>query len=266
MRMRATLTVACLIAFGATACGGDGSGGTTTNAPTTTEAPTNPLGQTPPSDPDAALLTFDDESIPAITADGRVFKRSDGPQGFGPVAAALPVAPVVGPLVTAQLTPDGLAAVLAEADRLGLLQAPPDYGQPGITDQGYLTVTLTTSSGTYEHSLYAPGEETGDDDADDARARLDEFIDYVHSLQMHLGDELSDWQPYVPEQWVVDTSPYVESGSARRWAFDTEAVDGCATFPTSGGVDSVSGVYLATVAGDEQHLVEVRPALPFTEC
>jgi hypothetical protein len=279
MHRRVALIAIALVTLGAAACGSDDDGSSTTDAPaTTTDAPsstTTPDEPTttvepgdrpsPPSDPDAALLTIDG-GVPAITADGRVFMRVDGPQGF---AAALPLGEPTGALTVAQLTADGLAAVLAEADDLGLLDTPPDYGEPGITDQGYLRVTLATADGTFEHSVYAPGEETGDADADAARARLDEFVHFVDTLQMQLGDEISSPQPYVPEQWIIDTSPYVEQDDVQAWPFAIDPVDGCVSLPSDADADTASGVYSVTVPGedtDEEHIVEVRPALPFTDC
>lgn len=278
MHRRAPLIAVALLALGAAACGSDDAtpatdpeptttvadpGTTEPDRPTTTETPDDLPA--PPADPDAALVTIDG-GVPAITADGRVFDRAEGPQGF---AAALPLDPPTGALTIAQLTPAGLAEVLATADELGLLGTPPDYGDPGITDQGYLSVTIATADGTFEHSLYAPGEPSGDRDSDANRERLYEFVDFVSSLQMQLGDDISSPEPYVPDQWVVDTSPYVEQHDVEAWPFADDPVDGCTTFPTRPDLDTASGVYTVTVPGedtDEEHIVEVRPALPFSEC
>lgn len=280
-RVVVTTLAVVLASFAAAACGADDSS-SGTDAPGTTEAPattgtptTEPGGPTttggpsdvpsPPADPDAALLTVDG-GVPAITADGRVFMRADEPQGF---AAALPLGQPTGALTIAQLTPEGLDRVLAEADEAGLLQTPPDYGDPGITDQGYLEVTLATADGTFEHSVYAPDEDSGDPDADAARDRLDDFIQFVETLPLELGDEISQPEPYVPEQWVVDTSPYVEQDDVEAWPFEIDPADGCMTFPSDADLDTASGVYSVTVPGedtDEEHIVEVRPALPFSDC
>ena len=277
MHRRVAVITLVLATLGAAACGSDDAGSTTDAPPSTTDAPTSTApeqptttldpgdGPTPPSDPDAALLTIDG-GVPAITADGRVYMRVDGPQGF---AAALPLGQPTGALTVAQLTPDGLDMVLAEADALGLLQTPPDYGDPGITDQGYLRVTLATADGTFEHSVYAPGAETGDAETDAARERLDDFVHFVDTLQMQLGDEISQPAPYVPDQWVIDTSPYVEQHDVTTWPFDIDPVGGCVSLPSDADTDTASGVYSVTVPGedtDEEHIVEVRPALPFTDC
>jgi len=268
MRLLPISVTAGLVFVVASACGGDDGTivdhdpTTTTTTTTTTLAPTDDLPALP-QDPDAAFVTIDVEGIPAITADGRVFDRAPAAQGF---TAALPLNQAIGPLVTAQLTPAGLQAVVAEADELGLLQTPPDYGDPGISDSGYLDVVLTTADGVYEHHVYAPGEETGDRDADAARDRLDEFVSFVGSLSQHVGDELGPWSPYVPERWVVDTAPYVESSDARAWPFATDPVDGCATFPSAADDDTASGVYTVESPGGVERTVEVSPALPFTEC
>jgi hypothetical protein len=267
MHRRVALIALAVVTLGAAACGSDDSPAGT-DAPSSTTVPTTTVEPgdvpAPPTDPDAALLTIDG-GVPAITADGRVFMRVDGPQGL---TAALPLGEPTGALTVAQLTPDGLIAVLAEAEALGLLGTPPDYGDPGITDQGYLRVTLATADGTFEHSVYAPGEETGDAEADAARDRLDDFVHFVDTLQMQLGDEISDPMPYVPEQWVIDTSPYVEQHDVTSWPFDIDPVDGCVALPSDAATDTASGVYSATLPGGtgREHIVEVRPALPFDDC
>lgn len=271
MHRRVTVAAIALLAtVGAVACGSD-DGGSGTDVPRTTEAPDTTGGPPPsgvrgdlpalPDDPDAAFLTIDG-GVPAITADGRLFERTPEPQGI----RALPLGEPTGALTVSRLTSDGLAEVVAKANELGLLQAPPDYGDPGITDQSLLTVVLTTADGRYEHSVYAPEHDSGDRDADAARDRLDEFVRFVNSLHMQLADEIGAAEPYVPEQWVVDTSPWVESRDVQPWTFDGDPVDGCATFPSDADVDSVSGLYIVTMPGedtDEAHVVEVSPALPF---
>lgn len=261
MRLRAPLILLVSLAAAAAACGGDDSTSSTVPPPDTA-ADTGPTTTLPsvdlPSDPDAAVVTIDEAGIPAVTADGRVFARAEA-------EGALPLNDPTGALVTAQLTPAGLAQLMAKADELELLQTPPDYGDPGITDSGYLTVVLTTAEGTFEHSVYAPGEETGDADADAARERLDDFVDFINSLQTQLGDELGPWTPYIPEQWVVDPDAYVSSEGADPWPFDVDPAPGCTTFPLGGDSDTVSGVYVAAIEGRDQ-IVEVRPVLPFTDC
>lgn len=260
--VRIAITAGILLVVAA-ACGGDD--GTIIDydpAPTTT-----PAGDLPAldDDPDAAFVVIDVEGVPAITADGRVFDRAPRPQGFA--AAAAPLNDPVGTLVTAQLTPDGLRAVVAKAAALELLQTPPDYGEPGITDMGSLDVTLTTADGVYEHHVYAPNESTGDRSEDAARARLAEFVIYVRSLSIELGDDIGPWTPYVPDRWVVDTSPYVGVSDTEPWPFDTEPVDGCVAFPSDPDADTASGLYaLASPGSEYDRVVEVSPALPFTEC
>ena len=203
--------------------------------------------------------------MPAITSDGRVFRRiEEAPEGFARAAMA-PQPPPVGALEVAQLSEAGLMDVVRKAAELRLLEEPPDYGDPMITDQGSLVVTLSTAGATYEHDVYAPGEEVDDDDAQAARDRLDEFVDFVSSLQTHLDGEIGPWTPYVPEQWVVDVHPQVESWDAEPWPFDVAPSEGCTSFELAGGTDTVSGVYTATVDGSDE-IVEVRPALPFTAC
>ena len=52
-------------------------------------------------------------------------------------------------------------------------------------------------------------------------------------------------------------------------AFEADPVDGCMDLPSDADTDTASGVYSVTVPGedtDEEHIVEVRPALPFIGC
>jgi len=264
---RRTLATAALAVMAVTACS---AGDDTADPP----APPSRALPALPADPDAAFVQIGAHGVPAITADGRVFRTVEQPAGFARpthAAAALPLGQPVGALEVAQLTDDGLRAVLRRAAELELLQQPPDYGAPGITDQGSLVVRLSTAGATYEHDVYAPDEDVDDPDAQAARDRLDDFVGFVGALREHVGDELGPWIPYVPEQWVVDVGAYVDPTSADAWPFDAAPMAGCTTFDvagdTAGDIDTVSGVYLATVPGaDDDQVVEVRPALPFTAC
>lgn len=273
-RRALTITVAVLT-VAAVACGSDDSTDTTTverPATSTTDAADPPVTTTAghddlpalPDDPDAAFVVLD-SGVPAITADGRVFERVADAQGF---AAVAPPKPAIGALTVSQLTPEGLAQVLAFAHELGLLTDPPDYGDVGVTDQGDAITTLTTADGTFVHSVYAPGYETGDPDADAARERLAQFVRFVGALHTELGDDISHPEPYVPDQWIVNTSPYVSSGFAPAWPFDDAPVDGCVTLPLADSTDTVSGVY--TLPDDTDtgrgHVVHVSPVLPFSDC
>ena len=256
MRVRSILLVPLLV-VGATACGSDED----CCAPDST-SPRIEGGALPElAGGHAAFVEIGSRGIPAITADGRVFVQAAAPAPSGFAAPAMaPYVPVVGALQVAQLTDDGLERVLFEAASRRLLSEPPDYGDPGITDQGSLTVRLSTADATYTHSVYAPGERVDDATQQAARHRLDGFVDFVHDLREHVGDELGPWEPYVPEQWIVDVHPHVDAGDAEPWPFAAPPSNGCQAFAVV-GADTVSGVYT-----DGDVTVEVRPALPFTDC
>lgn len=257
MRWR-TLLLLPLLAVGATACGNDDED-CCAPGPTSAHVERGALPEL--AQGAAAFVEIGSRGIPAITADGRVFVQAAAPAPSGFAAPAMaPYVPVVGALQVAQLTDDGLERVLFEAASRRLLSEPPDYGDPGITDQGSLTVRLSTANATYTHSVYAPGERVDDATQQAARHRLDGFVDFVHDLGEHVGDELGPWEPYVPEQWVVELHPYVDTGDAEPWPFPAPPSDGCQAFAVD-GADTASGVYT-----DGDVTVEVRPALPFTVC
>ena len=257
MRLRTILLLPLLIG-GATACGDNDED---CCAPDST-SPRVEGGALPElAGGDAAFVEIGSRGIPAITADGRVFVQASepGPSGFATPAMA-PHVPEVGAVQVAQLTAGGLERVLFEAASRRLLSEPPDYGDPMITDMGSLTVRLSTASATYTHSVYAPGELVDDTTQQAARHRLDGFVDFVHDLREHVGGELGPWEPYVPEQWIVDLHPHVDSGDAEPWPFAAPPSNGCQAFAVD-GADTASGVYT-----DGDVTVEVRPVLPFTDC
>lgn len=199
--------------------------------------------------------------LPLITADGHVYTDGAPATRSSLRSAVAPLPPSPQPVDVAELTADGLAAVVAKAHELGLLSTPPDYGDPHITDVGSLTLTLTTAERTFVHHAYAPDERTGIRAEDAARDRLQEFTRFLDDLAAELGDDLGDAVPYVPAQWVVDTHPLADATAAEDWPFAAAPTDGCATFPLEGGVDTATGVYFADT-GTRHHTVTVRPALP----
>lgn len=282
--VRAMVPAAVLIATIA-ACGGADAttepSSTTTGVDTTSEPVSGPAGDpiALPEDPSTPVVAIGAEEI-VITADGTVYRRTrPEPQGFGSMsptaaesAAAPPADPAPAAYETARLTEAGLVRVFATAEELGLVATPPDYGEPGITDQGTFTVVVTTADAEHRHSVYAPGERTGDDDADDARDRLDSFVDQMRDLEGRFDEELSAFEPYAPERWRVDLDAYVSTAEVRPWPLPELPSQGCTTFapdefadPADGGregPDPVSGVY-ETEQDDE---IVVAPVMPWQEC
>ena len=154
--------------------------------------------------------------------------------------------------------------MLTRLAELGLAGEAPDYGDVGITDQDTFEMTVTTSAGTFSHSVYARGEETGDDGADDARQRLEDFVSFLGDLESEVGDDVGEFAPFVPEQWSITTDEYYRA-SGNPWLFSEPAVTGCTTFPdddvTAGGTDGATGLYEL-----DGRPFAVQPLLPGEDC
>ena len=93
----------------------------------------------------------------------------------------------------------GLQMVLDQAAEAQLLQTPPEYGQPGVTDLPSTAVRLATAADTYTHSAYALGfEDPGLPAAQTAaRARLDGFVKWLEDIDQSAAGAVSkpeDWQ------------------------------------------------------------------------
>lgn len=282
-RRRAAAAVA--IAVAATACGADDA--TTDQSPTSSAIDSTPAGSSDPAvsdpialpdEPTTPVVTIGVDEV-VVTADGSVYRRTrPGPHGFGSVAppaaeaaAAPPAEPGPAPYEVARLTEAGLAQLFADAAGSGLVAPPPDYGHPGPTDQGTFTVVVTTADDEYRHALYAPGELTGDDDTDAARDRLADFVDLTLDLEGRLGEELSAFEPFEPDQWRVELDAYAATADVRAWPLGALPPEGCTTFAADDFVDSsggrsgpdpVSGVYET----EQDDLVVLAPVMPWQEC
>ena len=231
---RAAVVLLTLVLVTLVGCGGD-PGVRTTGEPRRIPVELPADGSTP-------IVQIGDW-LPLITADGHVYTDGARATRSGVRRAMAPLPPSPQPVDVALLTPDGLAAVVAEAHELGLLAAPPDYGDPQVTDSGSLTVTLTTADGSFVHRADAPDERTGVRGEDAARDRLQRFTRFLDDLGDELGDDLGPREPYVPTRWIVDTDPLAQASAADEWPFPDGPVDGCAAFPLDDGADAVTGVY-----------------------
>jgi hypothetical protein len=108
---------------------------------------------------------------PSVFGDGRVII-------LGPTTLEFP-GPALPNLQEFPLTGDGLKRILDEARTAGLLDdPPPDYGDPGITDQPTTTVTVRAGGATYRVDVYALGFDDGLTAAQrENRKRLQQFIE-----------------------------------------------------------------------------------------
>lgn len=116
------------------------------------------------------------------TGDGRA-------STLGPQIAIFPP-PALPNVVVADVD---LQALLQAADEAGLLDDPPDYGEPPVADAPTTTVTITAEGRTVVHA--APALGVGDEvdgltpDQREARRRLTAFLRAAHGLAVAHGEE-----------------------------------------------------------------------------
>ena len=148
-------------------------------------------------------------SVPGFTllGDGRLIVE-------GPVIEIYP-GPAMPNLLVSRLTEAAIQAILAEAERAGLLGGDATYDYPCVADAPTTTFTVSAGGTTSTVSAYALGFE---DDAGqsacagtDRRARAE-----LWDFSMRLGD-LRSWlpegsvsaeEPYVPAEMRVYVQPY----------------------------------------------------------
>jgi len=106
----------------------------------------------------------------SVFGDGRVIT-------IGPTTLEYP-GPALPNLQAFGLTREGLARIVDEGRNAGLLDdPPPDYGDPGITDQSTTTITVSVGDRRRRVDVYALGFSDGlTVDQRENRERLDRFI------------------------------------------------------------------------------------------
>jgi hypothetical protein len=187
-------------------------GGTTPGAEPAAELPPEPPATSSEEPPGFSYPTDASAVVLDITAGG----------GFVPVEVAVDTRPsfrlygdgtvLVKPeefelafptLSTYQLTPEGIQAVLEEADAAGLLAPGPDYGMPAVTDLPTTTLRIALDGESYSHDAYALGfdNDVGLTPAQvEARARYVAFTSFLASLDStHPELLVSEAAPYEPE-------------------------------------------------------------------
>ena len=133
-----------------------------------------------------------------ITGDGRVLEQ-------GAVAAIYP-GPLMSPLLERTLTPEGIQKVLQEAQRLGLLAAPPDYSaEQNIADVPDTVVTIAAAGGTFVHTAPALGMD--DTELTPARQALFDFVRATGDLPALVGADLGSDEPFTPETVRLQATP-----------------------------------------------------------
>jgi hypothetical protein len=267
----------CALALAGAGCGGDdGTGGTTETS--TGEAGT---AWAPGKDTVIARVNTGGGFVPmevgfsgvsqvVVFGDGRVLmtEQSEGmPNAFVPRTVRT-------------LDDAGLQMVLDQAADAQLLQTPPEYGQPGVTDLPSTAVRLATADDTYTHSAYALGfEDPGLPAAQTAaRARLDGFVKWLEDIDESAAGAVSkpeDWQSPSLAVLAVPAQGTVEGPAPKPWpvaGVDLSQADQC--LPVEGAdaaavAEALSDVPTGTrwTSGDGDYSVTARPVdLPDEGC
>jgi hypothetical protein len=120
----------------------------------------------------------------------------------------------------------GLRGILGEARLAGLLaDPPPDYGDPGVTDQPTTTVTVragTTSSQVQVYALDFPGSAALDGEQVKNRLLLSRFIKVVSDADaLHEFVERGSERRYTPTALAVIIRPSdTTSGDTHAWPLE----------------------------------------------
>ena len=222
-----------------------------------------------PTDPDAVVFDIDEGAL-VVLADGRVFRSMaiDDPATVGrfagsrgPAAAPPPREPSGYEVAT--LTDDGLQHLLLLADEADLFENDPDYGD-GPTDQGYFGIVINALDDHFEHHVYAPSFPTGDPTSQERRDRLFGFVDTLWNIDDEFGNEVSEFENFVPTRWLVTFGGTFVAGPD-SWPIAEPPVEGCTKLPSDATADTVSGVYRYD-DGVEALTVVVAPIIVDSMC
>jgi hypothetical protein len=133
----------------------------------------------------------------------------------GPMIEIYPP-PALPNLQASRLTEEAVQAILAEAERAGLLGPDATYDYPCIADAPTTTFTVVTDGATHTVSAYALGFEEGmgqgacADVDGEARAKLAEFWAKLGDLASWLlPGSMSAEQEYAPTEMRVYVRPYL---------------------------------------------------------
>jgi hypothetical protein len=200
----------------------------------------------------------------SVFGDGRVITQ-------GPTTLEYP-GPALPNLQEYRLTDGGLARIIDEARDLGLLDdPPPDFGDPGITDQPTTTVTVQVDGRTRQVNVYALGFDDGlTAEQRENRRQLQQFIG-SSGHPHHVGVYVVPGTPrrYEPEALAVLAEPFLLDIETERrdWPLGDLAGTECTVLA---GDDLAAVLDAARTAredvrwlsGDESYRLVLRPLLP----
>jgi hypothetical protein len=202
----------------------------------------------------------------SVFGDGRVITA-------GPTTLQYP-GPALPNLQEHRVTRDGLRRIVDEARAAALLEdEPPDYGDPGITDQPTTTVTVRAGGTTRQVDVYALGFEgrvSGvTPEQSENRRRLEEFIQHA-SDPGALGDAVvpGSERRYNPTALAAFARPSDSTdGNVHAWSLGDLAGTDCAVFMSgelATVLDAARGAREgdAWISGNATYQVDFRPLLP----
>jgi hypothetical protein len=199
----------------------------------------------------------------SVFGDGRVIT-------IGPTTLEYP-GPALPNLQEFRLTRTGLAHVIDGARDAGLLDdPPPDFGDPGVTDQSTTTVTVSVDERTRRVNVYALGFSDGlTRDQRENRARLDRFIQLAadpHALLPFVVP--ASERRYEPGALAVLVRPSdATDGDVHAWPLGDLAGTDCVVL-TGGDVTTAVQAERTAREGDAwesagaTYTVTFRPLLP----
>jgi hypothetical protein len=202
----------------------------------------------------------------SVFGDGRVVV-------VGPTTLEYP-GPALPNLQEFRVTPDGLTRILDAARAAGLLgDEPPDYGEPGITDQATTTVTVHADGVTRRADAYAlgfKGRLSGvTPEQDENRRRLERFIEQAGDVAALRNDVVSrSERRYEPGAIAVLVRLSDATGTdTHAWPLGDLAGTDCVVF-TGSDLGSVVAAARAAREGEAwtsagaSYDLDFRPLLP----
>ncbi|HEY3096854.1 MAG TPA: hypothetical protein VGK05_08450 [Acidimicrobiia bacterium] len=201
---------------------------------------------------------------PSVFGDGRVII-------LGPTTLEFP-GPALPNIQEFRLTGDGLKRIIDEARTAGLLdEPPPDYGDPGITDQPTTTVTVHAGGRTHRVEAYALGFTDGlTPEQRENRERLNRFIGLAGDPEA-LRDVVvpGGTHRYEPTALAVHVQPFLVDikTEERNWPLGDLAGMECAVFrgrDLTAVLDAARNARegVRWLSGNDSYRLVFRPLLP----